>query len=321
MKVKKGKQVKKYSVGGAIAAQVGLGALQGLIGGAQYLGGTAQAQKLKAPSTATPSSFRELYQSAQNQKLVQQNLDEINRASATYLQALQAGGPQSVAAGISGISRQQATQTQDVLNAQMLREMKAAEALALADERALGRERDVYETRFGESQAARAAGLQNVFGAAGSTAKGLLALEKSDSKFEVPTAEATSVKPRSLSSVLPESPSAGEVRLSGEPVALPDLGIKKPGPGNIMRTLPPFKITELEEELLGKTKTSFLKDGGMVTGGKFSHKTNPIDIIQKGEKIGEMTGGEVILNPSQQKKLSKESAYFRQLLKKFNKQK
>jgi hypothetical protein len=34
-----------------------------------------------------------------------------------------------------------------------------------------------------------------------------------------------------------------------------------------------------------------------------------------------MTGGEVILNPQQQKKLSKESAYFRQLLKKFNKQK
>jgi len=29
----------------------------------------------------------------------------------------------------------------------------------------------------------------------------------------------------------------------------------------------------------------------------------------------------VILNPAQQKKLSKESAYFRQLLKKFNKQK
>jgi hypothetical protein len=64
-----------------------------------------------------------------------------------------------------------------------------------------------------------------------------------------------------------------------------------------------------------------MKQGGMVTGGKFDHKTNPIDIIQQGRKVGEMTGGEVILNPQQQKKLSKESAYFRQLLKKFNKQK
>jgi len=64
-----------------------------------------------------------------------------------------------------------------------------------------------------------------------------------------------------------------------------------------------------------------LQEGGMITGGKFDHKTNPIDIIHAGRKVGEMTGGEVILNPSQQKKLSKESAYFRQLLKKFNKQK
>ena len=63
------------------------------------------------------------------------------------------------------------------------------------------------------------------------------------------------------------------------------------------------------------------KNGGMMTGGKFNHKTNPIDIVQKGKKVGEMTGGEVILNPTQQKKLSQESAYFRSLLKKFNKQK
>jgi hypothetical protein len=64
-----------------------------------------------------------------------------------------------------------------------------------------------------------------------------------------------------------------------------------------------------------------LQEGGMITEGEFDHKTNPIDIIRAGKKIGEMTGGEVVLNPSQQKKLSKESAYFRNLLKKFNKQK
>jgi hypothetical protein len=70
-----------------------------------------------------------------------------------------------------------------------------------------------------------------------------------------------------------------------------------------------------------KKKLPVAKEGAMITGGKFDHKTNPIDIVQQGKKVGEMTGGEVILNPSQQKKLSKESAYFRQLLKKFNKQK
>jgi hypothetical protein len=35
------------------------------------------------------------------------------------------------------------------------------------------------------------------------------------------------------------------------------------------------------------------------TPGPFSHKTNPIDIMKDGAKIGEMTGGEYIINPDQ----------------------
>jgi len=43
------------------------------------------------------------------------------------------------------------------------------------------------------------------------------------------------------------------------------------------------------------------KRGGEVqkTPGKFSHKTNPIDIMQNGKKVGEMTGGEYVINPDQ----------------------
>lgn len=43
------------------------------------------------------------------------------------------------------------------------------------------------------------------------------------------------------------------------------------------------------------------KKGGEVqkTPGKFSHKTNPIDIMQNGKKVGEMTGGEYVINPEQ----------------------
>ena len=39
------------------------------------------------------------------------------------------------------------------------------------------------------------------------------------------------------------------------------------------------------------------------TPGEFSHDSNPIDIIQEGEKIGEMTGGEYIFNPEQAEEL------------------
>ena len=59
------------------------------------------------------------------------------------------------------------------------------------------------------------------------------------------------------------------------------------------------------------------KKGGMTTPGEFSHETNPIDMMKDGAKIGEMTGGEAILNPEQQKKASKESPYFRKLMREF----
>ena len=59
------------------------------------------------------------------------------------------------------------------------------------------------------------------------------------------------------------------------------------------------------------------EQGGMISPGEFSHKRNPIDMVQKGAKVGELTGGEVILNPKQEKKVAMESPYFRQLLKKF----
>jgi hypothetical protein len=38
------------------------------------------------------------------------------------------------------------------------------------------------------------------------------------------------------------------------------------------------------------------KDGG-VTPGEFDHDSNPIDMVQDGEKIGEATGGELVLPP------------------------
>jgi len=55
-------------------------------------------------------------------------------------------------------------------------------------------------------------------------------------------------------------------------------------------------------------------EDGMVTPGEFSHDNNPIDIVQEGVKIAEMTGGEAILNPEQQEKVSKQSPYFRKLM-------
>lgn len=64
--------------------------------------------------------------------------------------------------------------------------------------------------------------------------------------------------------------------------------------------------------------TSF-RHGGMVTGGEFNHDSNPIDLIQGGQKIGEATGGEYILNPDQAAAISRQSAFAKNLFKKFEK--
>lgn len=63
---------------------------------------------------------------------------------------------------------------------------------------------------------------------------------------------------------------------------------------------------------------TFLKEkGGMMTNGDFSHSKNPIDIVQNGVKIGEATGGEYILNPTQAKKVAQQSSYAKRLFKSF----
>jgi len=301
MKSKKQKPVKKYVAGGVLLAgalkaipALAQGALSGLqigIGASELIGGLAAERKLKAPSTATPASYREMFESAQNQALVQQNIDQINRASATYLQALQAGGSQAVAAGLQPLAMGTQQATKDVYNQQIAREQNAALNVAAADERAIKRGTDFYESRLDETRGARSGGLQNIFGGASSLAKTLV--------------DATSGTRKGK-------------KESDDDGSLPELGGFNFDSASIGGELGSSGAGLFAEEF---GRTGFAENGGMVTGGKFDHKANPIDIVKKGKKIGEMTGGEVILNPAQQKKLSKESVYFRQLLKKFNKQK
>jgi len=59
------------------------------------------------------------------------------------------------------------------------------------------------------------------------------------------------------------------------------------------------------------------KHGGMMTNGEFNHNTNPVHLVQNGQKVGEATGNEYILNPSQAKKIAKESSFARSLFKRF----
>ena len=84
-------------------------------------------------------------------------------------------------------------------------------------------------------------------------------------------------------------------------------------------------------DMMAANPESFgFESGGQVkeTPGPFSHKVNPIDIMRDGNKIGEMTGGETILNPEQTGKIETLSSkgnsdlhkYVRKLFTKFDKE-
>lgn len=59
--------------------------------------------------------------------------------------------------------------------------------------------------------------------------------------------------------------------------------------------------------------------GGMMTPGEFSHKTNPIDLVQDGVKVGEATGNEYIINKEQAIQIANESSFAQKLFKRFEK--
>lgn len=64
-------------------------------------------------------------------------------------------------------------------------------------------------------------------------------------------------------------------------------------------------------------RMSAFRNGGMMTQGAFNHDTNPIDLVQDGQKVGEATGGEYILNPEQAASIAKQSSYAKKLFKMF----
>jgi hypothetical protein len=327
MRPKKSKEPKKYAVGGMIAgAALGLG--QAGLGAYQMFQGQQAAKRIKEASTARPSEYAELLKQARNAELEQRRLEELNRAISTGISAAQQGGGRALVGALPGMVRAGDAGALDILGQRQAQTMQALQFAAQGSEREIGRE---FQREMMERQAAQSAlegGLQNIAGGLGQVGSAaVLGLQGAKTGAVEAAAAPTSMEDQARKETLAslrrtqrERNKIGEslVDLQGQldDEQVPLLAASAPKIANILAPEEEFDL-ENKRFLL----PSQMKQGGMVTGGKFDHKTNPIDIIQQGRKIGEMTGGEVILNPTQQKKLSKESAYFRQLLKKFNKQK
>lgn len=323
MRLKKSKEPKKYIAGGLVLAGA-LGAAQTGLGAYQMFQGQQAAKRIKEASTARPSEYAEMLKQARNAELEQRRLEELNRSIATGIAAAQGAGGRAVVGALPGMVRASDAGALDILGQRQAQTMQALGFAAKGAENEI--ERKMYREMI-ERQAAQAAldsGLQNISGGLGQIGSaGLYGAQLASKKPAKAGAE----------SVLSAEDIARTETLASLRGAEGERAVLAQGFNNMqeeeMVPLIPETAESRAAKILGlteypdilKDRSFYKKDGGMVTGGKFDHKTNPIDIVKKGQKIGEMTGGEVILNPAQQQKLSKESVYFRQLLKKFNKQK
>jgi len=323
MRPKKSKEPKKYIAGGLVLAGA-LGAGQAALGAYQMIQGQQAANRIKEASTARPSEYAEMLKQARNAELEQRRLEELNRSIATGIAAAQGAGGRAVVGALPGMIRASDAGALDILGQRQAQTMQALGFAAQGSEREIGRKinREMMERQA--AQAAIEGGLQNIAGGVGQIGSaGVYGAQLASKKPAKAGAE----------SVLSAEDIARTETLASLRGAEGERAVLAQGFDNMqeeeMFPLIPESAESRAAKILGlteypdilKDRSFYKKDGGMVTGGKFDHKTNPIDIVKKGQKIGEMTGGEVILNPAQQQKLSKESAYFRQLLKKFNKQK
>ena len=319
MRSKKNNQVKKYQLGGAIA--LGTGALQAGLGAYQMYQGQKLAKDIKEASTARPSEYAEMLKLARQADLEQKRLEELNRTLATGIGAAQQAGGRAVVGALPAMVRAGDVGTQNILAQRQAAQLAALQMGAAGAEKEISREMAREQQQRMAAQAAVEGGLQNIAGALGGIGKAAV-LGAFDSEAKAKKAPFTGEAQLKEDIISSRAATARERRIGESAAAgMEDLMAERE---SLLGMGPEAGLTNDQYDALMRMKELGLVNfnaGGKVTKGAFNHKTNPIDIVQAGKKVGEMTGGEVILNPAQQKKLSQESAYFRSLLKKFNKKK
>jgi hypothetical protein len=274
--------------------------------GRSGLAGVQEASRMK------PAEYAEMLKQAKSGQAVQQRIDAINKSLATSTEALQQSGSRAVIGGIGKVVDAGTGATNQLLAQQQRDIMSALGASATGSERQINRDTQREMIQRQGFQNAINAGVQNTvgglsdigrtigYGASMSNKKtGSDSQDLLDFEMKNPLEEAT------ISQV-------GDPLIEG--------GVDTAGIAEMYKptSSPVMDLTPEEEEaaLRAIRQMNNFKYGGMMqTPGEFSHDTNPIHMIQDGEVIGEMTGGEYVLNPKQAKAISKESKFFRNLLK------
>lgn len=279
---------KEYYVGGLI--QAGLGT-------AQVIHGEVQRRKAKkefsrqaamAPSLSTPEQYYENYKNAYDSTLAKMETDNINRAYASSLQALQGAGGRAVVGGLGAIEAGRQTGMNQMLGQERQARMAAGQALAGAQSGEQQYRIAQHQQDMAMINQAYQAGTQNIGNAINSAAENAMYSQLAK-------------------------------QMNGEEqTAFKDTILGK-GAANFISAAKEVNLAQPFQQAGSFLKNFRMEQGGMVTEGKFDHDTNPIHLIQNGEKVGEATGGEYVLNPKQAAAVAKESTYARKLFKKFAK--
>lgn len=260
----------------ALQAAAGLG--KTAYGGYQAAAGRKALENAYEAPTGKPSEYAEMLKQARASDLAKRRLDEINRSMATSTAALQQAGARGVIGGIGSVTEAGARAKTDVLSQQQAEIMRALQYNIQGAERERARQIQEEERQRREAQAAITAGYQNIAGGIG----------------DLGSALATTIDARM-------DDGTGDDKGPKDPLKGKKPRWKRAKLGK--RGMIANEDMEIENEDMDIKFTA--KSGAKVrkTPGAFSHKKNPIDIMQDGAKIGEMTGGEYIFNPSQAKQL------------------
>ena len=269
--VSKGKE-KKAVLGAAISAGTGLitGTIDAIRGAEEREDLLDEEKRLRAtaPTIETPAAFRQAVKDSYDRGLLEQQNKLAQQALGTSVEALGQAGGRALLGGIGGATQRFGQQTQQAALAQAEKQSQALARLAAAEERTGVRKEQRFQTDLRRTQALTDAARkreQAGYGALAGGAAGALGI--------LGTAGLTQGADQSFGQSLGKLLGAGA---GGGGLSLADL------------------------QRLLNTKE---KGGVMRTKGEFSHDSNPIDLVQNGEKVGEATGGEYIFNPQQSKKM------------------
>jgi hypothetical protein len=270
----KDKKEKKAAVGAALLALSVAKSAYGTVQAARARKAEKDFEEDRLKFRVTDAT-RKLAEEPFSQRLIEESQARAQADRASAIGAL-SKDPRNLLAGVTGLERQRSRDELSILGAQEAARTKAMQNLA--GEQKLEKLQDikVAETEIKGIQAEKDAAVKNIFSGLEDAASGIGAGGIGDIR-KLFGADPANIKktPREIINAI---------------IAARN---KRPATDAEMKLFE--RIAEGTNQ--GLEKGGKIDDEGGVTPGEFDHDSNPIDIVQDGEKIGEATGGELILPP------------------------